>query len=451
MAKKKKEQPELPLITLEEYNRGIGDIAEEAYLKYGAYVNHYRHTCSIMDGCKVSYRRLIYTATTYPKGKDIPTSELIPSISRIHPHSTSGVEGTNAMLVKSGVFSGEGNFGSIAPDGTELPHSATRYTKNRLSDLYWEIIGDLLKEVPYSESPVGPLEPDYLPLPLPLCLYLKAAISGLGVAMKSDYPNFSPWSLYQALVNDNPMLLEPGMNLILDKANSELEKLWKTGKGRVVYSYKISRATSEDGRSQGILFEGDTELFTPGIFRNKTYKKWIEEGKVYYENLTDINGPKAFIGKVPGSKGVTPEDIEDLCRKNCFSGTIYNLNVTNGSTAWRIPLRDWLRFTYDNYIKLISEVNLKRIAKCEFDIKVQQALPIIASYILNNNPKASDLKIQSDLGIELEVVEAVMSKPISWLRKNSDTSERVKSLKNKLRELKKFDPIQFTEEIIKRL
>jgi len=44
-----------------------------------------------------------------------------------------------------------------------------------------------------------------------------------------------------------------------------------------------------------------------------------------------------------------------------------------------------------------------------------------------------------------------MSKPISYLRANKDTNERVKSLKAKLKELKSFDPVKYTEDIINQL
>lgn len=452
MAKKKKQIEELPQISLEELTKGIGDIAREAYYDYSKYVNTARHIVNVNDGCKVSYRRLIYTAYDFGKAKgDIPTATLLSACAKIHPHSVDGMITLNANLVNSGIFSGEGNFGSISVDGTVYDPSSPRYTKNRLSDLYYELMGPLMKEVPYSESPVSGLEPDFLPIPLPLALFIRSSIQGLGVGLRADYPNLDPWSMYQALVNDNPLLLEPRVNLILDKKNSELQRLWDTGKGRVIYSYKISRATSEDGRSQGILFEGDTDIFAPPIMKNKQFKKWLEEGKVYYENMTDINGPKLFVGKVPGSKGVTPEDIEELCRKNCFSSTTYNLNVTDGQSAFRIPLKVWLKYTYDNYIQLVSQVNLKRIDKCKFDIAVNQALPLIASYILNTNPKADDKELCRALDLSEDVVKEVMGKPISWLRKNTDTTARVKALKDRLKELKRFDPVVFTEDIIKRL
>ena len=448
MTRKKKEPIELPVITSEELVKPIGKIAEECYTLYGSYVNNFRALANILDGCKVSYKRIIYAATTYPKGQDIPTHKFIPSLSEWHPHGTDGCEGLNANLVKSGVFEGHGFFGNIQIDGVVNPHAATRYTKNRLSDLYWGIIGDLIKEVPYIESPQGAMEPTYIPLPLPLCLYMKNSVEGLGVAINAKYPSFSPQSLFKAYINNDPRYLEPNINLIIDKENSELDRLWMTGKGRVIYSYKISRATSDDGKSEGILFEGDTGIFTPKI--NK-FSKLVEEGKVYIEDLTDENGPKLFIGRIPGARGITPEDIESLCRKICFDATTYVLNVTNGESAFRVPLYYWLDYTYKNYINLVTEVNKKRIEKCKFDISVQESIPVIADYIMNKNPKATDEEIISALGIPAEIIGVVMSKPISYLRKNRDTAERIKALKDKLKELKRFDPVKYTEEIINKL
>ena len=450
MARKKKEElPDLPIVTSDQLlTKAIGQISEEAYIFYGSYVNNFRAIANVSDGLKVSYKRLIYAATQYPKGKDIPTMDLIASLSKWHPHGVTGCEDLNANLVKSGVFSGHGFFGDIQIDGVVNPHAATRYTKNRLSDLYWNVLGDLVKEVPYIESPQGAMEPTYIPLPQPTCLYLKNLVEGLGVGIRTKYPNFSPKSLYQAYIHNDPMLLEPNVNLIIDKENSELDKLWRTGKGNVIYSYKISRQISSDGKTEGILFEGDTGIFTPNL---KKLNKLAEEGKVFIDDLTDLNGPKLFVGRIPGARGITIDEIENLCRKACYDNTTYSLNVTDGNTAFRIPLYDWLDYTYKNYINLVSQVNLKKIEKIKFDISVQEALPIISDYIINKNPKASDEEINKTLGIPLEIISSVMSKPISYLRKNKDTASRIKELKDRLKELKKFDPVVFTEGVINQL
>ena len=177
----------------------------------------------------------------------------------------------------------------------------------------------------------------------------------------------------------------------------------------------------------------------------------MEDGKIYIEDMTDDTGPKLFVCRIPGAKGITIDDIEKIARKCCYDATTYQLNVTNGETTFRIPLKAWIDYTYKNYVSLVTEVNKKRIAKCQFDIKVQEAIPYVADYILNKNPKASDAEISKALGISAEVIEVVMSKPISYLRANKDTAERVKALKNRLKELKAFDPVKYTEDIINQL
>lgn len=447
MVRKKIKEKEIEQIPQEILQKGIGEISRDCFLDFGNYINNQRHTVSILDGCKPSYRRLIYAALQFPNGKMIPSTTLISSVANYHPHSLSGIELLNSNLVHTGVFTGEGSWGYTSIDGVYNPYAAPRYTKERISDVYYNVFGDLWKEAPMVESPVGPMEISYIPLPLPLALYMKASITGLCIGEKNIYPNFSPMSMYQAYINNNPRLLEPNGNLLIDKENSELDRLWNTGTGKIIYSYKISRGVDTNG-NPGILFEGDTFLFTPNL---KKLGKLVDEGKIYVDDLTDMSGPKLFVGKVPGARGIDVGMIEELCRKCCYNSTNYRINVTTGSTMFRIGLYNWLDYVYKNYINLITQVNQKKIDKTMFGIAVLEALPVISDYIVNKNPKASDEEISKVLGIHPEIVSSVMSKPISYLRKNRDTSSRLKDLKDKLKELKRFDPIKYTEHIISQL
>ena len=446
MARKKKEEKvlELPQVSSQQLQKGIGEFVTSAYLDFGDYINNHRHMPEIVDGLKISYRRLIYSATQFPKGKEIPSTTLQNYVANYHPHGLTSMNEMSAELYHAGIFSGEGSFGFTSIDGTFNPPAAPRYTHTWLSSLYWDIIGDLIKEVPYVESPLGALEPQYLPLPIPACLYI-GVTQGLGVGISTLIPNFSPKSLYEAYINNNPELLEPNVDLFIDKKNSQLNSIWTTGKGKVIYCYKISRSTLNN--TEGILFEGDTSIFTPKLAK---FKSLIEEGKVYTEDLTDQDGPKLFIGRVPGARGCSIDDIENLARKACYSDATYVLNVTNGKSAFRIPLYDWLDYTYKNYINLVTQVNQKKIEKCKFDIKVQECIPLVGN-LINQNPKITDAEICEALKIEEEVVAQIMSKPISYLRNNKDTSDRVKSLKDKLKELKAFDAVKFTEDLINKL
>lgn len=450
MARKKK--VELPVITPAEIEqRAIGKAVTDAYLDFSSYINNHRHLAGF-DGVKVSYRRLIYTvAMKFPLSTFTHTNTAIAAVASIHNHGLSSFNDMVATLVKSGVFTGAGSFGYTSIDGTVNDPSNERYTSIHLSELYKDLLYDLLKEdVPYVESPGGAPEPTFLPLPLPLGLYMKSLSQGLGVGISMIYPNFSAWSLYQAYINNNPNLLEPNVDLILDKKNSELKKLWETGQGRIVYAYKISRYTNPETKMEGILFEtkDGTSIFTPKL---KPLRKLEEEGKVYIEDITDYDSCKMVVYRIPGARGITIDDVEALCRKCCFSATTFNLNITDECSAFRIPLKCWIDFTYKRYIDLVTKANQRKIKKTEFDIAVFEAIPIVANYILNINPKATDKELITKLGMPEEIISTVLGKPISYLRKNSDTTGKVKELKARLKELKKFNPITYTEEIIKRL
>lgn len=447
MARKKKEETKINLPS-DSYPRAIGDVTTEAYIDIGNYVNNHRHMAEVKDGCKVSYRRLIHSALQFPKGKLIPATKLISETSSTHPHSLSGIEGLNAVLVNSGVFTGEGSFGFTSITGESNPPAAPRYLKNRLSDLYWDIMGDLMKYVPLRESPVGPLEPEFLPLPIPLCLFLSGGlVSGLGFGVSTIYPNFSPKSLYQAYIKNDPNLLEPNVNLSLDKKKSDLLGLWRYGKGKVTYSYHISKVSDPSTKREGVMIYGDTSIFTPKLSK---VKKLVEEGKIYLDDETDFNGPKLFIGRVPGARGITVDDIFKLAEQIKSNSTTYVLNVTDSKMTYRIPLYNWLDYMYKNYINLVSYANSDKIKKVTFELEVQKALPAIVNYI-TANPSASNKEISTTLGISEDIIESVMNKPISNLRKNKDNDSKIKSLQNKLKELKKFDPVKFTEGIINEL
>ena len=133
------------------------------------------------------------------------------------------------------------------------------------------------------------------------------------------------------------------------------------------------------------------------------------------------------------------------------NSTTYVLNVTDSKMAYRIPLYNWLDYMYKNYIQLIVYANNDKIAKVEREIKIQEAIPLVVNYITSINPKAEDKEISKSLNLEEDIVSSVMTKPISNLRKNKDNTAKIKQLKTKLTELKKFDPVKFTEKIINEL
>lgn len=56
----RKKKLELPVATPDKLSKSVGQIAEECYTLYGAYVNNFRAIANVADGLKVSYKRLIW-------------------------------------------------------------------------------------------------------------------------------------------------------------------------------------------------------------------------------------------------------------------------------------------------------------------------------------------------------------------------------------------------------
>lgn len=426
---------------------GIYDLTRDAYLAFGSYVNNWRQLPQIIDGLKISYRRLLYSSLQFPQGKKIKSVMMLGKLSECHPHSTDGSYGVIVAFVRSGIFTGQGNWGTRSINGKCTPAAAPRYTESCVSDKYYKILGRLIKKVPYVESPVGPLEPTYIPVPVPLSLSLDSLVSGIGLGISTDLPNFSAKSMYHAYMNDDPSLLEPNIDIELDKAKSDLKGIWNEGRGRVVYKYRWSRIKGPDG-NPGMLIEGDAGIFIPKL---KRIYDWRSEGKVIVDNIVTQSGTKLAIYKMPNIKSITIDDIEAEVEKICVNNNTYSLNVSDGGSAFRIPLREWIKATYTNYINLVNQDNNDEIEKVKFDIKVYSNIEQVANYIINENPKAENEEIIKATGLEPEVVSAIMSRTISNLRKTKDQTEKVKSLKDKLKELKSFDAVKFTDEIINQL
>ena len=453
MARKKKsdiidyaQQPQVPQALVEELP--MGKVVEDAYIRFGSYVNTSRHFLGLKDGLKPSYRRLYYISSTFKKGEWIPNNTLLGSVSRIHPHGVDSLLGVVSVFAISGVFDFKGSPGHTNLLGQTSEPAAARYTKSKISDLYLRIMGGTLSEVNMIPSPNEEKEPEYIPTPIPLGMILNERSLGLGVGISTNVPTFDPKSLLNAYLNDNPQLLEPRTDIIIDKSKSDLQKLWETGQGNIHYKLRVGRVTTPDNR-EGILVEGDSLIFTPDW--NKRIKKWEAENKLTIDDCTDITGPKVLIARIPGARNLTIDEIEKECLRICQKSIKFTIYATDGSSTFRIPIRNWIDYTYNNYINLISQVNQKRIGQIEFEIAVQEALPIVVDYVMNKNPKAENKELEKNLGIPIEIIESVMSKPIAHLRKTKDTTERVKALKKRLAELKKFDPVKHTFDIVQEM
>lgn len=101
----------------------IYDLTRDAYLEFGSYINNWRQLPQIIDGLKISYRRLLYSALQYPAGKMIKSANLLGKMMECFPGDTEilDVNGNKITIdnIKAKLDNNEKVYTfSCSPDGT---------------------------------------------------------------------------------------------------------------------------------------------------------------------------------------------------------------------------------------------------------------------------------------------------------------------------------------------
>lgn len=419
----------------------IGKFVHDSMVAFGEDVNTQRQLPLYHDGLKPVYRRAIYTMLSQGTNMAKTASIVGKMIGTVHPHGDQSCEQPVSNLVRWGIAAGQGNHGGKMLIGEDADRSAPRYTEARVSDKYLNIFKDLMSYVPYDPAELpGFEEPRYLPTPVPLCLTFGSL--GIGIGVNSRIPAFTVTSMMRALMNDDPQLLEAPFGLKIIKEESELDLLWTVGIGKVTYSYNVYQADSEGGF--GTYVEGEAELFRP---RLEVFNDYIDLGRVFINDETDETGTRVFIGRNYNVKGISFDQIYEMAVQASKQTKTYRLTVTDGEKVFLIPLKDWLSQTYDNYLEVIGRYKVDKIAKYEFDYKVFDNLPRVAEYQFNNRD-TEDVDIAEALGIELEVVSAILSKNLRTLRNSDSGTKKLEAISEKLDYFRNLHPQDKVKEII---
>lgn len=425
----------------ETVKQSIGDFVRNAFLLFGAEVNSRRQLPSVKDGLKPSYRRLIYETLRSSNPTQLrKTADIIGScMSSTHGHGDRSLVGPVANLVRWGIFKGQGNHGKKMMIGDDTDPSAMRYTEAALSEKFHKIFSELMPYVPYVDADVKGQEPEYLPTPIPLCLMFSTL--GVGIGVNCRIPAFTIPSMMNALMSDDPSLLEAPFGLEIVKSESELDKLWTTGIGKICYKYKVTTGYCEG--TFGVYLSGQPEIFKPLL---SEIDKLVNLSRAYILDLTSGKETKVFIAREHNVKAVSNDDIIELVEKASKNTRSYRLTVSDGKIAYRISLRDWLRKCYSEYLELIEKFKSDKSSKYEFDREVYKWLPSVVE-VLYNDRDLTSIQIAEKLGIDQKVVESILSKSISALRRK-DTTEKVKSIEDKISYFKSIDPVKRVNEIL---
>jgi hypothetical protein len=135
--------------------------------------------------------------------------------------------------------------------------------------------------------------------------------------------------------------------------------------------------------------------------------------------------------------------------KACTHSKTFRLTVSDGKQVYLIPLKTWLRETYENYLQVIERYKADKIKKYEFDYLVYKYLQKVAELLLNNRD-ASDEWIVNQINepeCDIDVVKAIMKKTINTLR-NTDSTAKLAAIQADIDYYKQIDPAKHVKSII---
>jgi len=424
--------------------QSIGDFVENSMTIFGDDVNKRRQLPLIHDGLKPSYRRLIYSTLNMGEGYTKVATIIGDTLGHYHPHGDASLEQPISNMVRWGIFEGHGNHGAKTLIGPDIEKSAPRYIGARLASQYRKFFSELMPYVPYDEAEIeGNVEPRYLPTPYPICL--THGTLGIGQGVNCRIPAFTLKSIHNAYIHNDPQLLEAPFGLKLDKENSELDEIWNTGLGRLTYSFDVYADWSDAG--YGIFIKGESELFKPLMTEIDQQVEW---SRCYIIDMTsDDNGGLIFIGRNKSIRAVSYEDILAMAKKASTHSKTFRLTVADENNFYLIPLKDWLDFTYKNYLELVEKYKQDKINKLNFEYLVYKWLPIVTEILINNRDfSTEDIVNQiNDTECSIEVASAILRKSISTLR-NTDSANKLKSIEASIKEFESLDAVKKIQSII---
>ena len=346
-------------------NVASSDQFKSDYTRYGIYILYRRVLSDYRDGLKPVQRRVIWAM--YKNSKAITTrvksAAVVGDVMKwYHPHGNSSVYGTMKPLANwfetyMPLIDPGGNFGTFQGDGA----AAERYTECRLSKFAFEnVLDDVMENQEAVDwSPTyndAALEPDYLPVKLPLLLVNGSF--GIGLGMRSEIPTHNIAEVIDAtlMLMDNPkaeVVLVPDHCMECEIINTDFAKICKAGFGH----YKIrGKVVEEDYKGKKALVIKSVPNLTYLNSITDKIEELIKKKKIIQiENCFDESNVKEMRYVIVLKPGSDPAYVRDVLYKNTGLEQILRVNfeTLNGLNP--------LRMSYKSY--LLSFIDFRKMTK----------------------------------------------------------------------------------------
>ena len=419
--------------------KSVLEIVKNAYIEIGKESNLNRVIPYVLDGLKPVYKKVILSAIDF-NGKLSKTAQIIgATIGDYHPHGDAALKPVIAELVRAGLFEPEGDFGFYSIlEGMDSEGAAPRYTSTAIKKELLSIIKEMLPYTPTSPNYTNRKEEaNYIPFPLPFSLMMSTY--GIGIGITTDIPGFTASSLLSSYINDNYKLLKSSFGYEFPN-KKELKALWETGIGKVTVKFKVYPSKTSDC---GFVISGTPKEFKPKI---KKLENLESEGKITIRDISDADGQKLLIERLPNIKSLPKETLEEMVNDAATNEISYKIVVQDNNHAYPIGIKKWIDITYNNCLNLLETRRKDIVSKKEFEMKVFTMFRVVADLIINNE-KMTYQEIANELKTDLSVVEAISRYSIGTLR-TMNPIEKVKKIKNEIKEYKEMNLNEHIKNII---
>ena len=364
-------------------NENLEEIFSERFGRYSKYIIQDRALPDARDGLKPVQRRILYAMyklgifhnSSYKKSARI-VGEVI---GKYHPHGDTSVyealvRMSQTFKMRLPLIDMHGNNGSIDGDGA----AAMRYTEARLSQYAEYLLMDLNKKtvgfVPNFDD--EEYEPTVLPAKYPALLVNGS--TGISAGYATDIPPHNINEIINAVIyriNHPRCTLKEIMKIVkgpdfptggIVQGKEEIEKAFKTGKGKVVVKSKTEIVEGEKV-NQLVITEIPYEVVKANLVKkmNEAYVAKNVSGIVDIRDESDRHGLRIVVDI---KKEANPEYIRDFFFKATDLQVNYSYNMV--AIADKRPVCLGLIDALDFYIDHQKEVITNR---SNFELKTAKA------------------------------------------------------------------------------
>jgi len=436
----------------------IEDEVKTDYLNYAMSVIVSRALPDVRDGLKPVHRRLMYSMGELGLRPNAATKKCArivgDTMGKYHPHGDLAlydalVRMAQDFSLRYPLITGQGNFGSLAPDGA----AAMRYTEAKLSRFGEEMLQDLGKEtvdfVPnFSEEET---EPTVLPAVVPNLLVNGS--SGIAVGMAT---NMAPHNLIEVCdavcaMIDNPEISQeelmkfihgpdfPTGGIIFGRRG--IKEAYRTGRGKILVRGRFTVETGKSGKEIIVFNEIPFGVYIKPLLERIAVlvRDKVLDGIANFNDESGKGEPVRLVFEL--KKGAIPKVVlNQLFSNTQLQSTfgIINLALVKGRPQ-SLSLKELIHYFVEHRIEVVTRRTQYDLRKAEERAHILEGL-IIA--LANIDEVVAIIKASKDVASAREnlqtrfLLSEAQSKAIVEMQLGRLTSLEVEKIEKELEELK---------------